>query len=162
MTERNGHRRRAGTRACAVGASALLTMGMCAFMPATALPQSGFALTASARTTKADDSNCTTNDSPASNDQNTTPWETSYANTQSSAQYGDGSGVKVAIIDTGIVSGNSQLSPAIGGGQDFSKSGGVYKADLDRHGTFVASIIAAQKSSRNGMVGIAPGVKLLI
>jgi subtilisin family serine protease len=50
----------------------------------------------------------------------------------------------------------------IAGGQDFSKSGGVYKADVDGHGTFVASIIAAQKSDRNGMVGIAPGVKLLI
>lgn len=163
MTGRNGYRRRAGTRACAAGASALLTVGVCGFLPAAALPHSGATLTASARTTKADDSNCTTNDSPAaSSDQNATPWEISYANTQSSAQYGDGSGVKVAIIDTGIVSGNSQLSPAIAGGQDFSKSGGVYKADVDGHGTFVASIIAAQKSDRNGMVGIAPGVKLLI
>jgi type VII secretion-associated serine protease mycosin len=155
MTGRNGHRRRAGTRACAAGACALLAIGVGGFVPAAASSQS-------ARTTKADNSTCTTNDSPVWNDQSATPWEISYANTQSSAQYGTGSGVKVAIIDTGIVGGNSQLSPVIAGGQDFSKSGGVYKADVDGHGTFVASIIAAQKSDRNGMVGIAPGVKLLI
>ncbi len=163
MTGRNRHRRRAGTRACAAGASALLTMGVCGFAPAAALPKSGSAVTASTRSTLADDTNCTKKDSPAVGNQSATPWEISYANTQSSAQFGDGSGVKVAIIDTGIEGGDSQLSPAIGGGQDFSKSGGVYKADVDGHGTFVASIIAAQpKPGRNGMVGLAPGVKLLI
>ena len=174
MTGRNGHRRRAGTRACAAGASALLTMGACGFVPAAPPPSySGPTLTASAdtgaasgngRTTPADDSTCTKNDSKQPwADQAATPWEISYANTQSSAQYGTGAGVKVAIIDTGIEGGNSQLSPAIAGGQDFSKSGGVYKADVDGHGTFVASIIAAQpKPGSNGMVGLAPGASLLI
>ncbi|HZU57768.1 MAG TPA: S8 family serine peptidase [Actinocrinis sp.] len=164
MTGRNGHRRRAGTRACAAGASALLTMGVCGFAPTAALPHSGSTLTASAGTTPADDSTCTKNDSKQPwPDQTATPWEISYANTQSSAQYGTGAGVKVAIIDTGIAGGNSQLSPAIIGGQDFTKSGGVYKADVDGHGTFVASIIAAQpKPGSNGMVGLAPGVSLLI
>src|SRR5579884_2023423 len=164
MTGRNGHRRRAGTRACAAGALALLTMGVCGFAPTAALPHSGSTLTASAGTTPADDSTCTKNDSKQPwPDQTATPWEISYANTQSSAQYGTGAGVKVAIIDTGIAGGNSQLSPAIIGGQDFTKSGGVYKADVDGHGTFVASIIAAQpKPGSNGMVGLAPGVSLLI
>jgi type VII secretion-associated serine protease mycosin len=157
-------------------------MGMCGFLPGGALPHSDAHLTASThtisthtastrtvsthtaagRTDLADNGTCTKSEGSLLEDQGATPWEISYANTQSSSQYGDGSGVKVAVIDTGIEGGDSQLSGAISGGQDFTDSGGVYKADVDGHGTFVASIIAAQKTSRNGMVGLAPGVKLLI
>ncbi len=170
MTGRDGNRRRAGTRARAAGASALLAVSVCGFVPAGALPRSGSTQVAGAHaglsggghTTPADSGQCTKNDSQPVADQNATPWEISYANPQASAQDGGTAAVKVAIIDTGIDGGSSQLSKAVVGGQDFTGSGGQYKADADGHGTFVASIIAAQKTSRNGMVGIAPGVKLLI
>lgn len=173
MTGRDGQRRRMAARTLAAGVSALLAVGMCGFVTADAPPQDGsgpgpVADTALAggggsRTRPADTGTCTKADSQPVSDQSATPWEILYANTRSSVQYGDGSGIKVAIIDTGINGNDSQLSKPISGGQDFTQSGGQYRVDVDGHGTFVASIIAAQpKPGLNGMVGIAPGVKLLI
>lgn len=169
-------------RTCAVGASALLTVGICGFVPVVPGPRSGSGHTtvaasgaasvaatvaasgaaSGARTTPADNSTCTTNNNSPVSDQSATPWEISFANAKAAAVPTDGSGVKVAIIDTGVDGGVSQVTKAVTGGQDFSDSGGHYKADVDGHGTFVASIIAAQPKSSNGMVGIAPGAKLLI
>lgn len=112
----------------------------------------------------ADNSNCTTQKDQATlaTDQFATPWEISNANTQALSPRPVGMDVKVAIIDTGIDGGDSQLSRKVVGGQDFTDSGGQYKVDVDGHGSMVASIIAAQQSSKNGMAGIAPGVQLLI
>lgn len=118
----------------------------------------------SGRTTVADDSGCTTkkDQTTLASDQSARPWEISYANTGASAGREPGSGVTVAVIDTGITGSDKQLAKHVVGGQDFTDSGGQYKVDVDGHGSMVASIIAAQPSSENGMVGIAPGAKLLI
>jgi len=116
------------------------------------------------RTVLADDSGCTTKkDSPKlADDQQAVPWEISNAGTSGSAVSGTGKGVTVAIIDTGIAGSDSQVAHNVVGGKDFTGSGGDYKSDVDGHGTLVASIIAAKKSTRNAMAGIAPDVRLLI
>lgn len=167
---------RAGTGA--LGALMMLAVSVCGVVPtgsqgaaASGTASTGTVSTVAAssssasgggRTYLADDSQCTTQKDGAklASSQSAPPWETTFANTQGSGL--TGKGVKVAVIDSGIAGGNSQLNAHIVGGQDFTQSGGVYKADVDGHGTLVTSIIAAQSSSKNGMVGIAPGVDLLI
>lgn len=140
---------------CAAGAAALLAVNVCGIGPANAATGGG-------RTSLADDSTCTKKGPTvtAVSDQTATPWEISYANPQSLDA--TGKGVTVAVIDSGIAGTNGQLSKAIVGGQDFT-GGGNYRQDVDGHGTMVASIIAARAVTPGiGMVGIAPGVNLLI
>lgn len=145
---------------------AALAVGACVVLPG-GVPNNGAAPRVTAfgggRTVIADDSECTTKkDQAVEADQSATPSEISYADPQSWSVHPTGKGVTVAIIDTGIAGNDKQLAKNVVGGQDFTDSGGQYKVDVDGHGSMVASIIAAQASSKNGMVGIAPGVKLLI
>lgn len=156
-------------RRYASGLAALVAVGVCGVLPGvapcTSVAVSGAAGSAGGgRTTVADDSSCTTKKDQATlaSDQSAKPWEISYANTRASSGRATGAGVTVAIIDTGIAGGDRQLAKNVAGGQDFTNSGGKYKVDVDGHGSMVASIIAAQPSDKNGMVGIAPGVRLLI
>ncbi len=152
----SGRPARARVRVCAAGAAAMLAVNVCGIAPASASVAAG-----GGRTSLADDSTCTTKGPTvtAVSDQTAVPWEISNANPQ--VLDATGKGVTVAIIDSGIKASNSQLSGAIVGGKDFT-SGGNYRQDVDGHGTMVASIIAARASTKNGMVGIAPGVSLLI
>jgi serine protease len=95
-----------------------------------------------------------------------------------------GAGIKVCIIDSGIDRGHPELQAAYLDGRDFvdAPDGGVDNDPSDQtgdrvgggHGTHVAGTIAAQFANgakvnpkdptldRNGVVGVAPGVKLLI
>ncbi len=150
--------------ASALAALVTAAVGVCGFIPATTPAVTGVAAASSGRTTVADDSECTIKKDQAKRapDQSAVPWEISHANTQAASLHETGIGVTVAIIDTGIAGSIRQLSKNVVGGKDFTDSGGQYKVDVDGHGSMVASIIAAQPSSKNGMVGIAPGVKLLI
>jgi len=68
-----------------------------------------------------------------------------------------GSGVKVAVLDTGISFGHPDLSSAITSYQDFTGSRGG-AADQDGHGTHCAGIIGA----RGELTGVAPECDLLI
>ena len=68
-----------------------------------------------------------------------------------------GSGVHVAVIDTGIDLSHPDLAPAIVGGKNCS-TGKSYK-DGDGHGTHVAGTIGA-RANQVGVVGVAPGVML--
>ena len=77
----------------------------------------------------------------------------------------DGSGVTIAVIDTGIDSSHPDLVGTVVDGVDFSSVGvpngtsGVGSSAF--HGTMVASLIAGQGSAASGVMGIAPGAKLL-
>jgi membrane-anchored mycosin MYCP len=120
------------------------------------------------RTWLADDSSCTSTEisqAAVRTGQHDLPWEIAQAGIGGGATPPDttaGKGVVVAIIDTGLDGGDSQFAHVVVGGADLSGSGGDYLADSDGHGTMVASIIAAQPSSQNAMIGIAPGARLLI
>ena len=70
-----------------------------------------------------------------------------------------GSGVSVALIDTGVWP-NPRL-PRLRGGGDFVMAGGDGLQDCDAHGTTVAAVIAASAAEGDGLVGVAPDVELI-
>ena len=69
-----------------------------------------------------------------------------------------GSGVKVAVLDTGVDADHPDLANAIEETKDFTGDG---VEDVDGHGTHCAGIIAARRNSV-GFVGVAPECQLLI
>ena len=83
-------------------------------------------------------------------------WSHSSINTAGAwAQGVDGTGVKVAVVDSGVVEGSSDLSGRVVARADF-----VNKDSDRRHGTNVAGIVAAT-SGDGGVTGIAPGSRIL-
>lgn len=69
-----------------------------------------------------------------------------------------GSGVTVAVIDSGVDFGHPDLRGALWPGKDFTGSG---IADDCGHGTEVVGIIAAHRSNGIGIAGVAPEVKVM-
>jgi subtilisin family serine protease len=73
----------------------------------------------------------------------------------------DGSGVKVAVIDSGIDATHPDLAGAVVAEQNFTE-GYEDNRDLVGHGTHVASTIAGTGAASGGKyVGVAPGAQLL-
>jgi subtilisin family serine protease len=130
-----------------------LVVGSCLGVPAAA---------ASATVLADPGSTCTVSSVSPAADQTDPPWEIAAADPGSLTDLnGDqltGSGVTVAVIDTGVGD-PSQLT--VHSGEVLNGESGTAATDDDGHGTMVASIIAAKKSSANGMQGIAPGVTLM-
>jgi len=75
--------------------------------------------------------------------------------------WSQGEGIKVAIIDTGADTEHPDLRSNIAAAANFVDSDDR-QFRLDRHGTEVAGVIAAIANNREGIVGIAPGVRLLL
>lgn len=71
-----------------------------------------------------------------------------------------GSGIKVAVLDTGIDSNHPDLKDAIVDAKDFSNSPFSFQ-DTNGHGTHTAGTIAARHNNI-GVVGVAPECGLLI
>ncbi|WP_328470674.1 S8 family serine peptidase [Actinoplanes sp. NBC_00393] len=80
-----------------------------------------------------------------------TAWQAGY----------DGTGVTVAVLDSGIDQTHPDFAGQIAGTQDFTGSGSV--DDEVGHGTHVASTVAGTGAASGGRYkGVAPGAKLLI
>ncbi|MEU4425894.1 S8 family serine peptidase [Actinoplanes sp. NPDC024001] len=80
-----------------------------------------------------------------------TAWQAGY----------DGTGVTVAVLDSGIDLTHPDFAGQIAGTQDFTGSGSV--DDEVGHGTHVASTVAGTGAASGGRYkGVAPGAKLLI
>lgn len=90
-----------------------------------------------------------------------TPWSLQRIVLDQLWQDTKGKGVKVAVIDTGVDTVNSQLRSAVVDGRDFLSKGGNGKTDEVGHGTKVAGIIAARKSDESGFTGIAPEATII-
>ncbi|MEJ2854090.1 MULTISPECIES: S8 family serine peptidase [unclassified Saccharothrix] len=72
----------------------------------------------------------------------------------------DGSGVKVAVVDTGVDAEHPDLAGRVAAAADFTADGDT--VDRHGHGTHVASTIAGTGASSGGRYrGVAPGATLL-
>jgi uncharacterized repeat protein (TIGR02543 family) len=106
---------------------------------------------------------------PIYRDENDYQWGLKTINTCEAWKGGyRGAGVTIAVLDTGINSSHEDLNPdSIVGQKFFSGSKGTSYSDDNGHGTYVASIIAAQtnnmpKGKGRGMAGITDEADLII
>ncbi|WP_326596235.1 type VII secretion-associated serine protease mycosin [Streptomyces sp. NBC_01803] len=74
-----------------------------------------------------------------------------------------GENVRVAVIDSGVDTGNRQLTEAVDArsGADLTGGEGGPTTDTVGHGTKVAGIIAARPHEDTGFVGLAPGAMII-
>ena len=78
----------------------------------------------------------------------------------------DGSGVKVAILDTGVQKSHAELSDSIQLTRDFTLQGGD-DLDFNGHGTHVSGIVTADgvysiTGTSNLATGVAPGADIIV
>jgi subtilisin family serine protease len=71
-----------------------------------------------------------------------------------------GDGVRVAVIDTGVDVSHPDLAKRVVATRDFVE-GTPDQFRRDRHGTEVAGVIGALANNHLGIVGVAPGVRLI-
>ncbi len=89
------------------------------------------------------------------------PWPQQRYDLAALRRITDGSGVTVAVIDSGVDAQAPQLTHAVVRGADLLDPAGDGRQDCVGHGTAVASIVAASPESGVGLQGLAPGVKIL-
>ncbi|GAA0331257.1 type VII secretion-associated serine protease mycosin [Streptomyces blastmyceticus] len=74
-----------------------------------------------------------------------------------------GTGITVAVIDTGVDANLPDLQGQVLEGENFSGNEGTARTDTDGHGTHMAALIAGtgKRGSEFGAYGLAPGAKIL-
>jgi type VII secretion-associated serine protease mycosin len=89
-------------------------------------------------------------------------WALEALNAESVWKISQGSGVTVAVIDSGVNANHIDLQGNVLKGKDFVDGGNTEPAAGDNHGTAMASIIAAHgHGSNDGVIGLAPEAKIL-
>lgn len=88
-------------------------------------------------------------------------WDRQYIPVAEAHRVTDGSGTRVAVIDTGIDGTHPALTHALNAelSKNFTEDGGDF-TDVNFHGTHVSGIVAATPDHA-GLVGMAPGVDLV-
>lgn len=94
------------------------------------------------------------------------PWSVNHINAPVMWEKGyTGENIVIAVLDTGCSLTHPFIRNNIIGGMNFTDDyrGRVTEfGDNNGHGTHVCGIISAAYNRRNGMVGVAPGAKLLV
>jgi type VII secretion-associated serine protease mycosin len=72
-----------------------------------------------------------------------------------------GSGVIVAVVDSGVAANHPDLVGQVLPGLDLVNKGGDGQQDAVGHGTTVAALIAGRSDDSRGVVGLAPDAKIL-
>ncbi len=89
------------------------------------------------------------------------PWAQQWLQPDQVWPFSTGSGITVAVLDSGVDAGQSQLSGRVLSGTDVLHGSSAGNTDCVGHGTGVAAIIGARSSNSIGFHGVAPGVKIL-
>src|SRR4051794_41295580 len=71
-----------------------------------------------------------------------------------------GSGVVVAVIDTGVLASHEDLAGRLLPGHDFVQNDDTPQ-DENGHGTHVTGIVAADAGNGKGIEGVAPGAQVM-
>ncbi|MEQ4303775.1 type VII secretion-associated serine protease mycosin [Plantactinospora sp. B6F1] len=101
------------------------------------------------------------NDTPPAQPTTTLPWAQQRYAPERLAPLATGAGVTVAVIDSGVDKTHAQLRGRVLPGRDYLDPGRDGTRDCARHGTGVASIIAATPREGTPFRGLAPQVKIL-
>ncbi len=88
-------------------------------------------------------------------------WHLGTLNVAEAWTYSSGSGVTVAVIDSGVDADHPDLQGQVLPGLDLVDDKGDGDTDLVGHGTTVSGIIAGRNDDTAGVVGIAPKAKIL-
>ena len=88
-------------------------------------------------------------------------WHVKTLNLAGAWTHATGTGVTVAVIDSGVDADHKDLQGQVLPGLDLVDSGGDGDTDLVGHGTTVSAIIAGRSDDNVGVVGIAPKAKIL-
>ncbi|MEV6341778.1 type VII secretion-associated serine protease mycosin [Actinoplanes sp. NPDC051851] len=88
-------------------------------------------------------------------------WQVGALDLADAWTYADGSGVIVAVIDSGVDATHVDLAGQVLPGLDLVDPAGTGDTDPVGHGTTVSGIIAGRNDDNAGVVGIAPKAKIL-
>nr|WP_245601647.1 type VII secretion-associated serine protease mycosin [Hamadaea tsunoensis] len=88
-------------------------------------------------------------------------WQLRTLRAQEAWKQADGTGVTVAVIDSGVDGQHPDLVGQVLKGNDFVAPGGDGQSDAVGHGTTVAGLIAGRGDDKRGVLGLAPGAKIL-
>src|SRR5690349_19613393 len=98
---------------------------------------------------------------PAAADQTrSAQWQLNALDARDAWKVSTGSGVIVAVLDSGVDAGHPDLAGQVLPGVDLV-DGGDGRVDPVGHGTTVAGLIAGRADDNAGVAGIAPGAKIL-
>jgi type VII secretion-associated serine protease mycosin len=90
-----------------------------------------------------------------------TPWAQQLLAVPRLRPLSTGSGITIAVIDSGVDAAHPQLAGHVLAGYDYLRNTPGGNFDCVSHGTAVASLIAAQHVDGIGFEGLAPGVTIL-
>jgi type VII secretion-associated serine protease mycosin len=94
-------------------------------------------------------------------------WAFSAVDFESAWKLSTGAGIRVAVVDTGVLGTHEDLSGSVIPGLDLASDAAKYdpagtgEVDPAGHGTHVAGIIAAHPNNGLGIAGAAPGVQIM-
>src|SRR4051794_271767 len=88
-------------------------------------------------------------------------WDLATMNVPAAWQQSTGSGVTVAVLDTGVDAAHPDLAGQVLPGIDLVTGTSGVSSDPHGHGTHVAGTIAAAAGNGVGVAGIAPGARVL-
>jgi type VII secretion-associated serine protease mycosin len=87
-------------------------------------------------------------------------WQLTSLHAQLAWRLSTGAGVTVAVLDSGVDAGHTDLAGQVLRGADFVDGTTDGRTDFVGHGTTVAALIAGREKAA-GVVGLAPGAKIL-